>query len=148
MTASDNRPELLPQFAKFLVTGGIAAIVNIISRYLLSDLMLFEVAVTIAYLIGMTTAFFLAKLFVFPETGGSAQGKYARFALVNLLSLAMVWGVSVGLLRGLFPLINFTWHAEMVAHVIGVVSPAVPSFWGHRNFTFGVSAPSNDENGQ
>ena len=40
-----------------LPTGGLAALVNLLSRYVLSSVMWYEAAVAIAYLIGMTTAF-------------------------------------------------------------------------------------------
>jgi putative flippase GtrA len=44
------------QFLKFLVAGGIAAIVNLVSRYELNRFTPFEVAVVIAYLLGFATA--------------------------------------------------------------------------------------------
>jgi putative flippase GtrA len=64
------------------------------------------------------------------------SGEYARFALVNAVAFAQVWLVSVGLARLVFPAIDFTWQAETVAHVIGVVSPIVTSYIGHKHFSF------------
>ena len=124
------------EFLRFLVTSGIAAVVNLASRYALNRLMPFEVAVVIAYLIGMTTAYVLARLFVFEVSGRSVASEFRRFAIVNLVALAIVWLVSVGLARLLFPAIGFTWHADDVAHVIGVLSPAITSYFGHRLYTF------------
>jgi putative flippase GtrA len=37
----------------------------------------------------------------------------------------------------MFPAVGFTWHAETVAHVTGVVSPAVTSYLLHSSYTFG-----------
>lgn len=125
------------QFFRFLVTGGIAAAANLASRYLLNFVIIFEVAVVIAYLIGMTVAYVLARQFVFERSGRSVSSEFRRFAIVNLFALALVWGISVGLARGLFPAIGFTWHADDIAHLIGVLAPAISSYFGHRFYSFG-----------
>lgn len=123
--------------ARFIATGGIAAGVNVGARMLLSLWLRYEVAVALAYLAGMTVAFVLARAFVFAPTLGGATGEYIRFGLVNAVSFVQVWLVSVGLARFVFPAIGFTWHAETVAHVIGVVSPVLTSYFAHKHFTFG-----------
>ncbi len=124
------------EFGRFLLTGGLAAVVNLVSRWLLSHVIAYEVAVVVAYLIGMITAYSLARAFVFARSGRTMADEAVRFALVNLVALAQVWAVSVGLARLLFPAVGFTWHAEDVAHLIGVVIPAVTSYFGHRHFSF------------
>ncbi|WP_240782377.1 GtrA family protein [Roseococcus sp. SYP-B2431] len=124
------------EFVRFVLTGGTAAAVNIGARMLLSLAMPYEAAVAVAYLIGMATAYLLARRFVFAASGGSMAGEFWRFALVNLIALAQVWLVSVGLARLVFPAIGFTFHAETVAHVIGVLSPIGTSYIGHRRFSF------------
>lgn len=130
------------RFLKFLATGGIAALVNLASRYALNLVMPFEIAVAVAYLIGMTTAYVLARLFVFEASGRSVASEFYRFAIVNLFALGVVWIVSVGLARVVFPAVGLTWHADDIAHLIGVLAPAVTSYLGHRNYTFGrQSAP-------
>jgi putative flippase GtrA len=124
------------QFALFLVTGGIAAAVNIVTRIALEQSVGYEVAVTLAYFVGMVTAFILAKLFVFKPAAGHAQGEFLRFTMVNGVAFAQVWIVSVGLARVIFPAVGFTWRAETVAHVIGVLSPVVTSYVLHKRFSF------------
>lgn len=133
------RTLVLGEFGRFLVTGGIAAGANVLSRWLFNVVMPFEWAVVVAYLVGMTTAYVLSKLFVFSRSGRSVGDEFLRFALVNVVALVQVWLVSVGLARYLFPAIGFTWHAEDVAHLIGVVIPAVTSYLGHRHFSFAAS---------
>ncbi len=123
-------------FLRFLVTGGIAASVNLASRYALNRFMSFQWAVVVAYLIGMTTAYVLARRFVFDASGRSMRAEFWRFTVVNMFALVFVWCISVGLARGLFPSIGFTWHADDVAHIIGVLAPAVMSYLGHRFYTF------------
>ena len=124
------------QFLRFLLTGGFAAAVNIGSRYLFNFVMPFEYAVLVAYLCGMATAFVLARLFVFEASGRSLGSDFYRFAIVNVFALALTWLISVGLVRYVFPAIGFTWYANDVAHIIGVLAPAVTSFVGHRFYTF------------
>ena len=124
------------QFLKFLVTGGIAALVNLLSRYALNFVMSFEGAVVVAYLLGMTTAYLLARRFVFDASGRSVASEVRRFVLVNIVALGFVWVISVGLARVVFPAIGMTWHANDIAHLIGVLAPAVTSFIGHRFYTF------------
>jgi putative flippase GtrA len=131
----------LGEFGRFLITGGVAAAVNLFARWLLNFAMSYELAVAIAYLFGMTTAYLLARIFVFEESGRSAQSEFLRFTIVNVFALAQVWLVSVGLVRLAFPAIDFTWHAEDVAHVIGVGIPAVTSYFGHRYFSFSKVRP-------
>ena len=123
-----------------MATGGIAAAVNLGSRYLLNRFMSFEAAVAIAYLFGMTTAYVLAKLFVFAKSGRSVASEFRRFAIVNIFALMLVWTISVGLARYVFPAIGFVWHAEDLAHLIGVLAPAVTSYFAHRIYTFGPAA--------
>ncbi|MDR3474690.1 MAG: GtrA family protein [Devosia sp.] len=127
-------------FIRFLVTGGLAAAVNIGSRVLLSMLMPFGAAVAVAYLIGMTTAYVLARLFVFERSGQTVHGEFLRFTLVNLVALVQVWLVSVGLADWLFPALRFTWNADLIAHTVGVLSPVVSSYYGHKLFTFRPAA--------
>lgn len=123
-------------FLRFLATGGFAACVNLASRWALSHIMSFEAAVAVAYLFGMTTAYVLARIFVFPQTGRSVGSEFGRFAIVNLLSLALVWSISVGLARYVFPWVGFAWHADDIAHFIGVAAPAVVAYFAHREYTF------------
>jgi putative flippase GtrA len=124
------------QFLRFLSTGGFAAIVNLLSRHELNKIMRFEVAVILAYLLGMLTAYALARRFVFQASGRSITSELKRFTIVNVFSLVLVWSISVGLANYLFPAIGLVWHADDIAHFIGVAAPAAASYFGHRAFTF------------
>jgi putative flippase GtrA len=124
------------RFLLFVLAGGTAALVNILSRVALNWVMPYEAAIVAAYLCGMTTAYLLNKHFVFETSGRAVATEYFRFALVNLAAVVQVWVVSVGLARLVFPAIGFTWHAETVAHVIGVVVPVFTSYLGHKHFSF------------
>lgn len=136
-----RRVAALGEFGRFLITGGIAAGVNLAARWALDFAMSYELAVAVAYLFGMATAYLLARLLVFERSGRSAGSEMVRFAIVNLFALAQVWLVSVGLARLLFPAVGFVWHADDIAHVIGVAIPAVTSYLGHRHFSFSRVEP-------
>lgn len=124
------------QFMSFAVTGGVAAICNIGSRILLSRAFGFRAAVSIAYLVGMAVAFVLARMFVFEKSPTAWHRQFGRFFLVNLLGFAQVWLVSVGLEQWLFPKMHLLWHPDDVAHLIGVASPVVVSYYAHKHFSF------------
>jgi putative flippase GtrA len=124
------------RFVLFLFAGGVAALINILSRIALNWFMPYEVAIVVAYLCGMTAAYLLNKYFVFEVSGRGMSLEYLRFALVNVLAVAQVWVVSVGLARLVFPAAGFAWHADTVAHIIGVIVPVFTSYLGHRHFSF------------
>jgi putative flippase GtrA len=126
----------------FLFAGGAAALVNILTRIAFSAIMPYEVAIVVAYVCGMTVAYLLNKYLVFDASGRSITSEYVRFGLVNLLALAQVWIVSVGLTCFVFPAIGFTWYSDTVAHVIGVIVPVFTSYLGHRNFSFAKTGDS------
>lgn len=137
-TMSSVTEKKLPasQFIRFLITGGISALVNLASRYVFNFFLPFSWSVILAYILGMLTAYNLFRLFVFSPSGRNVSSEVWRFVLVNLIALSIVWSVSMTLVCIIFPKIRFTWHPEDVAHFIGVLSPAVPSFIGHKFFSF------------
>jgi putative flippase GtrA len=67
-------------------------------------------------------------------------GEFLRFAIVNAVSFLVVLAVSVGLAEWLLPAIGWRWHREDVAHLVGVMSPILLSYYAHKHFSFGKSA--------
>ena len=127
---------LSSEFFKFVVVGGLAALVNFLSRFGFSEFMDFRWAVLAAYLVGMTTAFFLSKRYVFAPSGRKLHHEMSYFAIVNLFAVLQVWLISVGLAEYLFPAIGFGFYPEAVAHFIGISVPAFTSYLGHKYFSF------------
>jgi len=124
------------EFTLFLLTGGVAALVNVVSRIGFSTLMRFEQAVLLAYAIGMLTAFVLARRFVFVASRGSVRRSFAAFALVNLFAVLQTWLVSVGLRNWLLPLFGVVLFRDLIAHSIGVAVPVLSSYFGHKHISF------------
>lgn len=131
------------QFAQFVLTGALSAIVNMVSRYILNFWLSFPYAVAVAYLFGLATAYVLARQFVFGQSGRSVPDELLRFSLVNIVSFLQVWAISVLLGEEVFPAIGFErFHLE-VAHFIALASPTFTSYVLHRRFSFAKTASSD-----
>jgi putative flippase GtrA len=124
------------QFLMFLVTGGTAAAVNFGSRILYSLWVDFSVAVVLAYLTGMITAFILVKLFVFKNGQQSVLRSMVYFALVNLVAILQTWSISMGLAYYVLPSMGVTLFAPEIAHAVGVAVPVFTSYMGHSRWSF------------
>lgn len=124
------------QFLKFVVAGGVAAVVNFGSRILLSRWMAYVPAIVVAYCIGMLTAFIINKLFVFQEGGGKLHHQASWFVAVNIAAVLQTVVISVAFAEYLFPYVGMAWHREAVAHAIGLAVPVFTSYVGHKYLTF------------
>jgi len=124
------------QFVMFLIVGGAAAVVNFVSRIVVSRWLAYAPAVTVAFGFGMLTAFVLNRLFVFKGSTQAVHHQAAWFVLINLAGLAQTLIISVFLAHHAFPWAGFHWHAESVAHMIGIAFPIVSSYFGHKYLSF------------
>jgi len=124
------------QIAMFIVAGGLAACVNFFSRMLLSRWLDYSVAIVVAYLLGMITAFALNRLLVFKQVSHSMRHQVFWFSVVNLAAVTQTLLISLFLAKWLLPSIGFTWHAQSVAHAVGVLVPVATSFVGHKYLSF------------
>ena len=124
------------RFLRFLAAGGASAVLNLGSRWLLGHVVSYELSVALAYVVGVVSAFALMRLFVFEPAGDTARAQFTRFVMVNVVGFCVVWLVSVGLARGVFPAVGFRWHADTIAHGLGIACLAFTSYWGHRFFSF------------
>lgn len=120
----------------FLLTGGFAALVNIVSRYILTPQLGYGTSVVVAYLIGMVIAFCLFRSFVFGRSGHGAKKETYRFVVVNVVALVVVWALSTFLAGVLLPRLGVTSYAEDIGHMIAVCVPAITSYLGHSRYTF------------
>lgn len=125
----------LSEFARFTLIGGMAALANIVSRYVLDFLVPFEVAVVLAYGVGMLVGFFLfhSTLFKGRDING---GLVRRFVWVNVFGATLAWAVSSVVARQLMPQIAWTFYPYDVAHLCGVAAPAITSYFLHKHYTF------------
>jgi putative flippase GtrA len=127
------------RFPQFVAVGGIAALANVGSRYLLNFLIPYVPAIVLAYMIGMVTAFALNRRFVFAGATRPLHGQIAWFTVINIAALAQTVAVSLLLVRIIFPWIGWRYEPETFAHMAGVVVPVFTSYVGHRRLTFADS---------
>lgn len=123
------------QFSRFIVAGGVAAAINFFSRFLFSEFMSFEWAVTAAFFMGLSSGFIFNRLFVFADANNALRTQIAYYVLVNAFALLQTWFVSVYLASYLDGVIART-TAEACAHLVGICLPVLTSYLGHKYLTF------------
>lgn len=128
------------QFLLFLLTGGFAALVNFASRFVYEQWVGFSLAVVLAYLTGMVTAYLLSRWLVFTRSGQSTARSVLFFCLVNGLAVAQTWAVSLLLAEWLLPAAGLRQHVHTLAHAVGIVVPVFTSYLGHKHFSFKEAA--------
>lgn len=140
MTAGNDTPGKGPDLAsnqvRFLVAGGLAALVNWLVRFPLELVMPFMPAVLVALAVGMTSGFLLYDRWVFPGSVRPLATKIRDFIAVNVLTQAVMLVVTIGLreialLAGI-PAVT----AGAGAHLVGIGAGALVSYIGHRAVTF------------
>ena len=125
------------QLLGFVVAGGIAAVVNFVSRIGLNFFFGYATSIMLAYLTGMVTAFLLNRHGVFAPSGKPVRVEALWFLLVNLLAAAQTLFISLLLADVMFPEMGVVAFRKEMAHAIGIVVPVVTSYYGHRYWTFG-----------
>ena len=133
---SSKKKEEKRQFIIFIITGGTSAIINILSRIILSNFFRFEIAILISYGIGMIIAFLLAKRYVFLNSNKSIKKSFPAFALVNLISVLQTFFVSIFIKKWLIIFLDNLSFIELVAHTFGLGILVFTSFYGHKYITF------------
>ena len=128
--------KLSRQFVVFVAVGAFSAAVNWLARLMLGNWLPLGSAIIVAYVIGMAVAYTLNRLLVFSPTERGVGSELMRFMLVNVVALAQVWAVTMLLARFAFPAMGFEWRAEAIAHAIGLASPTLTSYFGHRHYSF------------
>lgn len=121
---------------RFLLCGAIAAGLNWGSRFVFSEFFSFQVAVVLAFLVGLLSGFVLMRVFVFDGTGKAIAPQASKYIGVNLLALAQTFVISLVMARWLLPAVGLGEHAEALGHLVAVLVPVVTSYFGHKLLTF------------
>ncbi|MCR9700150.1 GtrA family protein, partial [Vibrio cholerae] len=94
------------QFIAFALTGGLAAAVNFSTRILFNYHFSFSISIILAYILGMATAFLLAKLYVFQGSKNSIQKSIFWFIIINIFSVLQTWAISMWMYNQVLELLN------------------------------------------
>ena len=143
--SSEVGSERVPAISEFCpVAGGLAALVNLSSRYVLSSILQYEIAVAIA-------VSFRHDDRVSSHSAICLRGERTAHG-------SRIWSVRLGQCSWLYPSldrqrrssprgvsqIRFDWHAEEIAHLVGMVSPIAVSYYGNKHFSFKRAEPRPD----
>ena len=135
--------KLTKQFLLFIFAGGFAALINILTRAILSLFINFSSSVLISYLIGMIIAFLLTKKFVFLTKSLDNKKSFLTFSLVNLLAVFQTFFISIYFRNLLLNKLSEDSLANLLSHSIGVFFPVFTSFLGHKYLSFGKISTKN-----
>jgi len=127
---------LSPAVIAFLICGTLAAAVNWFARMILSFWMDFELAVIIAYAIGMLAGFLLYKRYVWRVTERPLHHQIVLFIAVNVLVALLVLAVAVSLLALGELFVAGSPVLEAIAHGIAIAVGAAANYIAHREITF------------
>jgi len=123
------------QFALFLFVGGTAAFINWSSRLAISSFFSFPAAVSIAYMIGMATAFMLNRLFIFKRSERPILKQARDFIIINFSFMPVVLCSSI-FIEKILRHMGMVLYTEAVAHGLSVSLPAILSFLLYKFVAF------------
>ena len=124
---------LTRQFLRFVLVGGVAAVLHWLARFGLSRWLPFGWAVAIAYAVGMAVAFALNSAFVFPTSEKPRAAQARDFVLVNVAFFPVVWAMSLALNRAL-QAAGMHAHTEELAHALAIPIPMLATFLIYKFF--------------
>lgn len=124
------------QFLYFILSGGVAAGLNWGSRFLFSQVAPFELALILAFFVGLSSGFILMRFFIFDGGGKPITPQAGKYIAVNVFALLQTLLISLIFARWALPAVGITDNAEGLGHLIGVLVPVVSSYFGHKYLTF------------
>ncbi len=124
------------QFSSFLLSGAIASTLNWGSRFIFSQYFSFQIAVVLAFVVGLFSGFILMRFFVFKKSRNTVKSQVMRYFSVNILALAQTFIVSIFMINLLSIFLDEKILMEAIAHAIGIIVPVFTSYLGHKYFTF------------
>ena len=124
------------EFLRFLLTGGIAAIVNFLSRIFFNLWFDFSTSVYLAFVAGIITAFFLKKEFVFARGRQPIAHSIGFFILVNIIGFIQTLAVTMVCFYYVLPYLGIVKMAHEISHALGLIAPIITSYIGHKKLSF------------
>ena len=142
-----------PQFMRFLIFSGIAALTNLSAGYLFYEIFglkhewTYGLSITVAFLAGMVVSFWLNRKFTFDSSGRSAYHEMVTFVVVSLGGLLLTMALAYLFRASIIPALvspdtitllkNDGLTVEMMSHFSAVGLVTFYSFFCHKVFSFG-----------
>jgi len=123
------------QFMKFVIVGTVAAALHWLARFYLDTFMSFNMAVVLAYGVGMLVAFLLNAILVFPDSVRPMVKQCRDFTFINLAFFPVVWFLSL-LFHKIFLGLGFTDLSDDIAHALAIPVPMLATFLFYKFFAF------------
>jgi putative flippase GtrA len=125
------------EFLRFVLTGLVATLGNIVAVWTARRLVSFEAALLAGIVAGLTISFLLSKLFAFGSPSWKrAGGELARFVTVYAASCGIYWAIAVTITWSAVRSGAATRPAEMGGLLVGAATMALTNYFGHRFFTY------------
>jgi putative flippase GtrA len=97
----------LAQYSRFIVVGGLVAVITIACRELIGYLLgpdtplLYSMSVVAAYGLGIVLSFVLNRQFTFGSKSGYGWSRFGRFVAIAIFGMFLTWLLSIALRYGL-----------------------------------------------
>lgn len=124
------------QFLAFVCVGVTAALLHWLVRILLSQFLSYTWAVCWAYAVGMTVAFVLNRVYVFPTSDRPVANQARDFVMINLAFFPVVWAAAL-VFNWLLLKMGFEHYSEEVAHAVAISLPVFATFLLYKFYAFG-----------
>ncbi len=129
------------QFVKFLIFAGLAAFVNVTSRFLLSEYILFGyvTAIATAYFLGGIVNFTLNKIYTFPKGHRRSHQEARTFVVIAIIGLVLTNLFALFFLYISINILDILISPKLIeiySHIVAVGLVAIYSFLGHKHLTF------------
>jgi putative flippase GtrA len=141
---------LAGQVAKFLFSGGVAALVNlgagIVVRRVYDGPMAMPASVVAGFVLGTLVSFFLNRHITFAATHGRASRQLVRFFLAGLVGAGSAAALATAILALLHSMVGATLPeatAETAAHVGAIGITTVYNFLAMKYYALRVERPDS-----
>jgi putative flippase GtrA len=129
-------PFFSQQFLRFVMVGGIAAVLHWLSRIALNMFMSYAWAVALAYPVGIAVAFVLNRQYVFPHSERPPEAELFYFFLINIAAFPVVWAAAYVLGEWVLSRWLPSHTAFALAHGFAILLPVFVNFVLHKYVTF------------
>lgn len=144
---------LTPQFVRYIVCSGLAAVANFVVGNVLYNLAgwdgawSYKLAVMLGFVAGMAVSYLLNRAFTFDRSGRRLHQEIRTFTVVSLGGLVLTVLIAAGLRASLMPVLLPALRAEgplgrlaadpeAASHFLAIGLVTFYSFTCHRLFTF------------